>query len=100
MSSTRKAKLRPLSVREAAPVSISPQACRRSPVQALAKRAEELRAQKIKDIKARIEQGTYHVDAAEVAQSIVRTEIAWLLNGERPSPAKKKNSCKKKNSSR
>src|SRR4051794_27906667 len=100
MSSTRKAKTGLHAISGAAPVIISPQACRRSQVKALAKSREELRAQKIRDIKAQIEQGTYHVDAAEVAKSIVRTEIAWLLNGERPSPAKKKNSCKKKNSSR
>jgi anti-sigma-28 factor FlgM len=92
MSSTRKTKLHPLPVHEAAPVIISPQVCCRSPVKALAKRREELRTQKIRDIKARIEQGTYHVDAAEVAKSIVRSGIARLLDGERPDPAKKKKS--------
>jgi anti-sigma28 factor (negative regulator of flagellin synthesis) len=59
-------------------------------VEVLAKRREELRAQKIRDIKARIEQGTYHVDAADVAKSIVRSGIARLLDGKRPNSDKKK----------
>ncbi|MBI3801265.1 MAG: flagellar biosynthesis anti-sigma factor FlgM [Deltaproteobacteria bacterium] len=61
-------------------------------MEASAKRSEELRAQKIRDIKARIAQGTYHVDAAEVAKSIARSELARLLDGKRSNPAKRKKS--------
>jgi flagellar biosynthesis anti-sigma factor FlgM len=92
MSFTRKVKTGLHAASGAAPVIISPQAYRRSPVKALAKHREELRAQKIRDIKARIEQGTYHVDAADVAKSIVRSGIARLLDGKRPDPTKKKKS--------
>jgi len=92
MSATRKAKPRTPPARETAPPSRSPQACRRSQVKALAKRRAELRVQKIREIKARIEQGTYHVDAAEVAKSIVRTELTRLLAGKRPNSDKKKKS--------
>ena len=92
MRSTRKAKNGTSPASEAAPVIPSLEARRRLKMEASAKRREELRAQKIGDIKARIAQGTYHVDAAEVAQSIARSELARLLDGKRPNPAKRKKS--------
>ena len=92
MSSARKAKNRTPPASEAAPVIVSLEERRRLKLETSAKRREELRAQKLRDIKARIEQGTYHVDAAKVAKSIVRSEIARLLEGKRPNPAKKKKS--------
>lgn len=49
----------------------------------VAKESDELRAQKIKAIKKQIEEGTYHVDAAEVAKAIVRHETARLLGNKR-----------------
>jgi len=92
MRSTRKAKNGTAPAREAAPVIPSLAARRRLKMEASAKRREELRARKIRDIKARLEEGTYHVDAAEVAKSIARSELARLLDGKRPNPAKRKNS--------
>ena len=88
--STRKANTGRHATSAAAPVSVTPPACRRAQVTALAERGEELRAQKVKDLKARIEAGTYPVDAAEVAKSIVRTEVARLLDGKRPNSGRKK----------
>ena len=49
----------------------------------VAKESDELRAQKISKIKQQIEEGTYHVDAAEVAKAIVRHETARLLGHKR-----------------
>lgn len=92
MRSTRKAKNGTSPASEAAPVIVSLAERRRLKMEAAAKRREELRAQKIRDIKARIAAGTYHVDAAEVAKSIVRSELALLLEGKRPNPAKRRKS--------
>jgi len=47
------------------------------------KQEEELRTQKIKKLKEQIEQGTYQVEAAEVAKKIVRSEVARLLGSKR-----------------
>lgn len=83
MNSTRKVKSGKSPAGEAAPVVISLEERRRLEMEASAKREAELRAQKIKEIKARIEQGTYRVDAADVAKNIVRREIVRLLGGKR-----------------
>jgi flagellar biosynthesis anti-sigma factor FlgM len=56
---------------------------RRQKMASLAKQRNEPRAEKIKKIKEQIEQGTYHVDASEVAKSVVRSEISRLL-GKKP----------------
>ncbi|HEV8716660.1 MAG TPA: flagellar biosynthesis anti-sigma factor FlgM [Candidatus Binatia bacterium] len=88
MNSTKKAKSGKLSVNEAPPVIIS-LAERRRLKMASAKREEELRARKVREIKARIEEGTYHIDAANVAKSIVRREVARLLSGKRPNSHKR-----------
>jgi flagellar biosynthesis anti-sigma factor FlgM len=64
---------------EAAQVSISSEARQLQRVAALAQRGDELRAEKVRQLKEQIAQGTYHVEAADVAQGIVRSEIARLL---------------------
>jgi len=92
MSSTRKAKSSLPAASKTAPVIISLEERRRLKLEAAAKRREEFRAQKVRDIKARVAEGTYHVDAAEVAKSIVRNELARLLHGKRPNPVKEKKS--------
>ena len=71
MRSTRKAKSGKPPVSEAPAVVISPEERRR-------------RAQKLREIKAQIEAGTYRVGAADVAKSIVRREITRLLGGKGP----------------
>jgi flagellar biosynthesis anti-sigma factor FlgM len=45
----------------------------------LAGHGDDLRAAKLAKIKQQVEDGTYHVDAAEVANSIARSEVARLL---------------------
>lgn len=70
MSSTRKAKSGKPSVSEA-PLITSLEERQR-------------RAQKLGEIKAQIEEGTYRIDAADVAKSIIRREIARLLGGKGP----------------
>jgi anti-sigma28 factor (negative regulator of flagellin synthesis) len=87
MNSTKKAKNGKLSVSEA-PLILSLEERQRLKM-ASAKREEELRAQKIREIKARIEGGAYRIGAADVAKSIVRREIARLLGGKRPSSHKR-----------
>jgi flagellar biosynthesis anti-sigma factor FlgM len=92
MSSDRKEKRGKTPASEAAPGVISLEKRRRSKVEALAKRGDELRAQKVREIKAQIEEGTYHIDTADVAKSLVRSEVAQLLGGKRPTPNKRKES--------
>lgn len=58
---------------------------RRSKLETLAKRGQELRVQKTREIKERIEEGTYYVDATDIAKSVVRSEVTRLLGGKRPS---------------
>lgn len=77
---------------EAAPGIISLEERRRLKMVALAKRGDELRAQKVREIRAQIKEGTYHVDAAEVAKSLVRSEVTRLLGGKRPTPNKRRES--------
>jgi flagellar biosynthesis anti-sigma factor FlgM len=60
-------------------VSISAEARKLQKVVALAERGDELRAEKLRQIKEQIEQGTYHVKAADVAKSVARHEISRLL---------------------
>jgi anti-sigma28 factor (negative regulator of flagellin synthesis) len=47
------------------------------------KKADEIRAQKIKNIKKQIAAGTYHVEAAKVAKAVVRSETARLRGRKR-----------------
>lgn len=64
---------------DAAQVSISAEARKLQKVVALAERGDELRAEKLRQIKEQVEQGTYHVEAAEVAKSVARHEVSRLL---------------------
>jgi len=87
MNSSKKAKNGKLSERET-PLIISLEERQRLKM-ASAKREEELRARKIREIKAQLEEGTYRIGAADVAKSIVRREIARLLGSNRPSSHKR-----------
>jgi anti-sigma28 factor (negative regulator of flagellin synthesis) len=49
----------------------------------MAKGTGKLREQKIRKITEQIEQGTYQVDAADVAKAIVCSKVARLLGGKR-----------------
>jgi flagellar biosynthesis anti-sigma factor FlgM len=92
MSSDRKEKRGKIPASEAASGIISLEERRRLKKMALAKRGDELRAQKVREIKEQIEEGTYHIDAADVAKSLVRGEVARLLGGKRPAPNKRRES--------
>jgi flagellar biosynthesis anti-sigma factor FlgM len=92
MSSDRKEKRGKIPASEAASGIISLEERRRFKMAALAKRGDELRAQKVREIKEQIEEGTYHIDAADVAKSLVRGEVAQLLGSKRPTPNKRRES--------
>ncbi len=92
MSSTRKERREQPPASEAAQGIISLEERRRLKMEALAKRGDELRAQKVREIKEQIEEGSYHIDAADVAKSLVRSEVARLLGGKRPNPNKRRES--------
>ena len=65
---------------ESAKVNISKEA--REPqriAQQLARKGDELLAEKVRQIKEIIAKGEYEVDPREVAKSIIRTEISWHL---------------------
>jgi negative regulator of flagellin synthesis FlgM len=66
----------------AAQVSISAEARKLQHVVALAEHGDELRAEKLRQLKEQIENGTYHVDARDVAQSVARHEVSRLLGKE------------------
>ncbi|HEX9445371.1 MAG TPA: flagellar biosynthesis anti-sigma factor FlgM [Candidatus Binatia bacterium] len=60
-------------------ISISAEARYLQKAAELAGRGDELRAEKVQRIKEQLDQGSYHVDAGEVAKSIARSEVARLL---------------------
>jgi negative regulator of flagellin synthesis FlgM len=60
-------------------VEISSEARRLQRVAELARQGDELRADKVKNIKEQVEKGTYRVDSEDVAKSIVRSEVSRLL---------------------
>lgn len=65
---------------ESAKVKISKEA--REPqriAQQLARKGDELLAEKVRQVKEMIAKGGYEVDPWEVAKSIIRTEISWHL---------------------
>ena len=64
---------------ELAQIPVSAEAHRLQRVVALAKRGNEWRAEKVKQLKEQTRQGIYHVEAADVAKGIVRSEISRLL---------------------
>ncbi len=64
---------------DAAQVSISAEARKLQKVVALAGRGDAMRAEKVQQLKEQIENGSYQVDAVEVAKSMVRHDIGQLL---------------------
>src|SRR5262245_9157131 len=64
---------------DAAQVSISAEARKLQQVVTLAAHGDDLRAEKVRQLKEQIAQGTYHVEAADVAKDIARSEISRLL---------------------
>ena len=65
---------------ESAKVNVSKEA--REPqriAEPLARKGDELLAEKVRQVKEIIAKGEYKVDPREVAKSIIRTEIAWHL---------------------
>lgn len=61
-------------------VSISPEARHLQRIAELARTGDELRAERVKKIKEEIDSGAYHADSIEVSKSIVRGEVARLLD--------------------
>ncbi len=92
MSSERKENSGETRTREMSRRLVSLDDYRRSKLEALAKRGQELRAQKTRETKEQIEEGTYYVDATDIAKSLVRSEVARLLGGKRPNPNKRRES--------
>ena len=65
--------------RESTKVDISPQARKLQRLAELARTGDQLRAEKVKQIKEQIDAGQYKVDSQEVAKSIARSEVSRLL---------------------
>ena len=64
---------------ESAKIKISQEARELQRIAELARKGDELRADKVKQLKQAIAKGEYEIDAQEVAKSIVRSEIARHL---------------------
>ncbi len=64
---------------ESATVNISPEARQLQRIAELARAGDDLRAEKVKNINEQITQGTYKANSTDVSKSIVRSEIARLL---------------------
>ena len=64
---------------ESARVNISPEARQLQRIAELARTGDNLRAEKVKTIKEKINHGTYEANSTDVSKSIVRSEIARLL---------------------
>jgi|ERR671923_99729 flagellar biosynthesis anti-sigma factor FlgM len=64
---------------ESAKVDISPKARKMQRVVELARTGDQLRADKVRQIKEQIEADQYQVDSKEVAKSIARSEVSRLL---------------------
>ncbi len=64
---------------DAAQVSISAEARKLQKVVALAGRGDEMRVEKVRQLKEQIESGAYQVDAMDVAKSIIRHDLGQLL---------------------
>jgi flagellar biosynthesis anti-sigma factor FlgM len=64
---------------DVAQVSISAEARKLQKVATLAERGDNLRAEKLRQLKEQIDNGTYQVASADVANSIARHEISKLL---------------------
>ena len=64
---------------ETTKVDISAQGRDLQRIAELAHRGDELRADKVRHIKKQIETGQFHADFEDVSKSIVRSEVARLL---------------------
>ena len=64
---------------ESAEVDISPEARKLQRVAELARTGDQLRAEKVKQIKEKIAADQFQVDSKEVAKSIARSELSRLL---------------------
>lgn len=64
---------------ESAKVNISKQARELQRIAELARTGDELRAQKVNQIKEQIANGDYNPDAEDVSKSIVRSEVSRIL---------------------
>ncbi len=62
-----------------AKINISEEARELQRIAELARKGDELRAERVKQLKQVIAKGEYEIDAQEVAKSIVRTEISRHL---------------------
>lgn len=67
-------------------IAHSPAAQRLQQVRALAKQGDDLRVRKLNRIRNEIAQGVYHVEAADVAKAILRSEISRLLGQKQRTP--------------
>lgn len=64
----------------AARVDISPAARRLQGVTELIAEADRARAERVRDIRERLERGEYRIEAGAVAAAMARSEIVWLLS--------------------
>jgi flagellar biosynthesis anti-sigma factor FlgM len=64
---------------DSARVDISPEARQLQRIAELARTGDDLRAEKVKSIKERIDSGTYSADPVDVARSIARSEVGRLM---------------------
>jgi flagellar biosynthesis anti-sigma factor FlgM len=64
---------------ESAKVDISPEARKLQRVAELARTGDQLRADKVKQLKEQIKADQYQIDSKEVAKSIARNEVIRLL---------------------
>jgi flagellar biosynthesis anti-sigma factor FlgM len=67
-------------VGKASQVSLAAEAHKLQRVATLAEQSNELQAEKLQRLKGQIEQGTYHIEAADVAKGIARSAISRLLD--------------------
>src|SRR5713226_3449913 len=64
---------------ESSKVNISKEARELQRISELARTGDELRAQKVKQIKEQIDKGQYQTDSKDVSKSIIRSEVSGLL---------------------
>lgn len=64
---------------DAAQVSISAEARQLQKIVELSGRGDDMRAEKLQQLKEQIDNGAYHVDATDVAKSMARHEISRLF---------------------
>jgi flagellar biosynthesis anti-sigma factor FlgM len=65
--------------RESARINISKKTREFQRIAELVRTGNELRSQKVKQIKERVSKGDYNVDAQEVSKSIIRSEVSRIL---------------------